>query len=228
MTTIPAAAPPVLAAAETGEPAGIAGWAVAFMEALGALGAGLLIALENVFPPLPSEAILPLAGFAASRGGLTLAGALVWTTVGSVAGALLLYWIGAAVGRERIRALARRLPLVDVADVDRTLAWFHRHGDQAVFFGRMLPVFRSLISIPAGIDRMPLPRFVVLTGLGSALWNTVFVLAGYFLGENWHVVEEYAGVFQALVLGVLAVLGAVWLVRRVRRRRAGAEEARRG
>ena len=146
-TTI--ATPPAAAA----EPAltGLAAWAVDVMETLGAPGAGLAIALENLFPPLPSEVILPLAGFTASQGSFSLAEVLVWTTLGSVVGALVLYGIGAALGRERTRAIARAVPLVDVADVDRTEAWFLRHGRKAVVLGRMIPLFRSLISVPASI-----------------------------------------------------------------------------
>jgi membrane protein DedA with SNARE-associated domain len=127
---------------------GIAGWAVGLMETLGGPGAGLAIALENLFPPLPSEVILPLAGFAASRGELSLAGALFWTTVGSVVGALLLYALGGWFGRDRVRAVAARLPLVKLSDIDRTEAWFARHGAKAVFFGRMIPIFRSVIPLP--------------------------------------------------------------------------------
>ncbi|MCP3425394.1 DedA family protein [Rothia sp. AR01] len=205
---------------EPQELTGIAGWVVQVMEALGAVGAGLLIALENLFPPLPSEAILPLAGFTASRGELSLAAALIFTTLGSVVGALALYGVGRAVGLERIRGIARRMPLVDVADVDKTMAWFHRHGYKAIFFGRMIPIFRSLISIPAGVEKMPLLPFTALTALGSAIWNTIFVLAGFYLGENWHVVEGYVGIFQKIVIAVVVVLVAWWLVGRIRSRRA--------
>ena len=129
----------------TNEPTGIAGWAVGLMESLGGPGAGLAIALENLFPPLPSEVILPLAGFTASRGDMSLAEALFWTTLGSLVGAVALYLVGRALGRDRVRAIAARLPLVKLADVDRTEAWFHRHGRKAVFLGRMIPIFRSLI-----------------------------------------------------------------------------------
>lgn len=198
---------------------GFAGWAVELMERLGGLGAGIGIALENLFPPLPSEVILPLAGFTASRGRFSLAEVLLWTTLGSVVGALALYGFGAALGRDRLRGIVDKLPLVRLSDLDRTEAWFARHGDKAVFFGRMIPIFRSLISIPAGVERMPLGRFTLLTTAGSLLWNTVFVLAGYFLGENWHRVEDYAGVLQKLVIvGVLAGL-TVWLVLRLRQLR---------
>lgn len=206
---------------------GIAGWAVELMERLGGLGAGIAIALENLFPPLPSEVILPLAGFTASRGRFSLAEVLLWTTLGSVVGALALYGFGVALGRDRLRRIVDRLPLVRLSDLDRTEAWFARHGDKAVFFGRMIPIFRSLISIPAGVERMPLGRFTLLTTAGSLLWNTVFVLAGYFLGENWHRVEDYAGVLQKLVIvGVLAGV-SVWLVLRLRQLR-GERRARIG
>ncbi|MFF2082557.1 DedA family protein [Nocardia sp. NPDC058176] len=205
--------------ANSTELTGIAGWAVELMERLGGLGAGIAIALENLFPPLPSEVILPLAGFTASRGRFSLAEVLLWTTLGSVVGALALYGFGVALGRDRLRRIVDRLPLVRLSDLDRTEAWFARHGDKAVFFGRMIPIFRSLISIPAGVERMPLGRFTLLTTAGSLLWNTVFVLAGYFLGENWHRVEDYAGVLQKLVIvGVLAGL-TVWLVLRLRQLR---------
>lgn len=198
---------------------GVAQWAVDIMEAVGAPGAGLAIALENLFPPLPSEVILPLAGFTASRGTFGLIEALVWTTLGSVVGALVLYGVGAWLGRDRMRALAAKLPLVDVADVDRTEAWFGRHGSKAVFFGRMIPVFRSLISIPAGIERMPVWKFLLLTSAGSLVWNTIFVLSGFYLGENWHVVESYADVFQKIVIGVVVVAVAIWVLARIAKRR---------
>ena len=199
---------------------GLAGWAVTLMDRLGGLGAGLAIALENFFPPLPSEVILPLAGFAAGLGSFTLASALFWTTVGSLGGALGLYALGRAVGEERIRRIVDRMPLVDVADLDRTVAWFHRHGGKSVFLGRMIPLFRSLVSIPAGVTRMPLWRFAILTTGGSLIWNTVFVMAGYHLGQNWSRIEPYASGFQNIVLGAVVFLLGYVVVKRVRRRRA--------
>lgn len=195
---------------------GIAKWAVDLMDRLGAPGAGLAIALENIFPPLPSEIILPLAGFSASQGTFSLAEALFWTTLGSVVGALALYAIGAILGIERTKAIARKLPLVHVSDIEKTEAWFHKHGGQAVFFGRMLPVFRSLISIPAGIERMPIPHFLLLTTAGSLIWNSIFVIAGYQLGENWHHVEPYADAFQYLVIGAVALALVIFAIKRVR------------
>ncbi|MCA9858656.1 MAG: DedA family protein [Thermomicrobiales bacterium] len=204
----------------TSELTGIADWAVRFMERLGAPGAGVLIALENLFPPLPSEVILPLAGFTASRGDFELWEALFWTTLGSVIGALILYGIGAALGMQRTIAIAERLPLINTSDIDKTVAWFQKHGPKAVFFGRMLPIFRSLISIPAGIERMPLTQFVPLTLAGSLIWNSIFVVAGYQLGENWHRVERYAEFLQYIVIAAVAVAVLIFIVRRLRAQRS--------
>ncbi|WP_183662708.1 DedA family protein [Neomicrococcus aestuarii] len=194
-------------------------WAVSLMEIIGPPGAALAIALENLFPPLPSEVILPLAGFAAARGSFTLAEALIWTIVGSVVGAVALYWVGRLLGRERTRKIFGWLPLVDISDVDKVEAWFVKHGPKAVFFGRMVPIFRSLISIPAGVTQMPFGQFVLLTTAGSAIWNSIFVLAGFYLGDNWHIVEEYANVFQKIVIVVvvLAIIG--WVIYKLNKRR---------
>lgn len=203
---------------------GIIGWVVGLMETLGAPGVGLAIALESVFPPLPSEVFLPLAGFTAARGDMSLVAAIVWTTLGSLAGALALYGLGAALGRERLLAIADRMPLVDVGDVVKAEEWFARHGAKAVFFGRMVPLVRSLVSVPAGLERMPLLLFAGLTTAGSLIWNTAFVLAGYGLGANFGLVEPYMSVVSKVVVGLLAVAVAWWLVRRVlARRRAAAD-----
>ncbi len=186
-------------------------WTVSLMEIIGPVGAGAAIALENLFPPIPSEIVLPLAGLTASRGSFTLAEALIWTTAGAVVGALILYGLGRLLGAERLRRIADKLPLTKVEDVDKTVAWFERHGGKAVFFGRMLPIFRSLISIPAGVSKMPVWRFTLLTAAGSAIWNTIFVLAGFFLGEQWHVVEQYADILQYVVIAGI-VLAVAWFV----------------
>jgi membrane protein DedA with SNARE-associated domain len=202
---------------------GIVGWATSLMDALGAPGAGLAIALENFFPPLPSEVILPLAGFSASQGAMSLVSAIAWTTLGSVVGAIVLYGLGALIGRDRVRAVVARVPLVNVDDLDKAEAWFARHGGKAVFFGRMIPFFRSLISIPAGVARMSISKFLAFTAAGSLIWNTAFVLAGYQLGDNWRTVEGYVGMYSKGVLTVaaVAVCGFV-VIRVVRSRRAKA------
>jgi membrane protein DedA with SNARE-associated domain len=184
---------------------------VSLMDVIGPAGAGIAIALENLFPPLPSEVILPMAGLAASRGSFTLLEAIAWTTLGSIVGAFALYGLGAWLGVERLRRIAARVPLLHPEDIDRTVAWFGRHGGKAVFLGRMIPLFRSLVSIPAGITRMPLWRFGLLTAAGSLIWNSIFVLAGFFLGEAWPVVEQYAGFLQYIVIAA-AALGVSWFI----------------
>ena len=130
-------------------------------------------------------------------------------TVLGLAMGFLLYGVGAWLGLRRVRAIAAKVPLLHVEDVDRTVEWFGRHGGKAVFFGRMVPIFRSLISIPAGVVRMPLWRFGLLTLAGSAIWNAVFVLAGFFLGESWHVVETYADILQYVVIVGTVTTGIV-------------------
>lgn len=201
---------------------GLAGWTVDLMNSLGLFGAGLAVALDNFFPPIPSEIILPLAGFAASQGTFSLMGALIATTVGSVFGAMVLYGLGFFFGRDRAVRVFEKTPLLKVSDLERTEAWFAKHGAKAVFFGRMVPLFRSLISIPAGVERMNALAFFVLTTAGSLIWNSIFVIAGYRLGENWDVVEPYASVFQKLViLAVLLVVGSFVFVRVRELRRTG-------
>lgn len=197
----------------------IGDWAVAIMEALRGPGAGLLIAVENLFPPIPSEIILPLAGFAAGRGTMTLAEALIWTTVGSLVGALVVYGLARWLGEERTRGLVSKIPLVDAEDFDKAAAWFRRHGSKAIFLGRLVPLFRSFISLPAGTTKMPVWKFTLLTVLGSGIWNTIFVLAGFFLGSNWHIVERYADVFQWIVIAAVIAVVAWFVIRKLRSRR---------
>ncbi|GAA4540036.1 DedA family protein [Amycolatopsis samaneae] len=207
-----------LAEAATEPMGGLAGWAVGLMDSLGGLGAAVIVGLDNLFPPIPSELVLPLAGFSASRGTFSLFGALCWTTLGSVAGAVVVYYLGLLLGRDRTRRLLGRIPLVKTSDFDRTEAWFARHGGKAVFLGRMVPIFRSLISLPAGIERMPFGRFLLLTTAGSLLWNTAFVVAGYLLGESWHLVDRYAEVFQYLVIAAVALALGLFVFFRLRER----------
>jgi membrane protein DedA with SNARE-associated domain len=207
----------IVAAAE--QPGGLAGLAVDLMDKLGGPGAALLVGIDNIFPPMPSELVLPLAGFAASQGTMSLFMAIFWTTLGSVAGALLTYGLGAWLGRDRVRSLIIRAPLMKASDFDRTERWFQKHGKKAVFLGRMVPLFRSLISLPAGVERMPMWQFLSLTTLGSLIWNSGFVVAGYLLGANWQVVDQYAGIFQKVVIGAIALAIVVFVVVRVRDRR---------
>ncbi|WP_080791654.1 DedA family protein [Corynebacterium pacaense] len=198
-------------------------WIVALMEALGAPAVGIAVLLENLFPPIPSEVVLPLAGFTASVGKLSIVAAFVWATAGSMLGAYLLYWVGAAIGADRLRGIAQWMWLTEPEDVDKALAWFERYGPWSIFFGRLVPGVRSLISIPAGVHRMNLFRFSILTLIGSGLWNAVLLGLGMWLGSGYHLVAEYVDkysvvVYALLVLAVFVVV--VRLVIRSRRRRA--------
>ena len=211
------------AATQTEELTGVAGWAVDLMDKLGPIGAGLGIALENLFPPLPSEIILPLAGFTAAQGRYTNAEALIWTTLGSVVGALALYLVGALIGRERVYWVGEKLPLVKTSDLEKTEAFFHKYGAWTVFFGRFIPIFRSLISVPAGVTRMPIWKFLLLTTIGSAIWNTIFVVAGYQLGDNWEKVEPIVGRFQNIVIAVVVIAVVAWVGFRIYKLLLGTE-----
>ncbi|MGA9870540.1 MAG: DedA family protein [Rhodococcus sp. (in: high G+C Gram-positive bacteria)] len=209
----------VFAAAAEAEPlGGLAGWVVGVMDALGGPGAAVVVGADNLFPPIPSELVLPLAGFSASQGAFSYGAALLWTTLGSVLGAVIVYAIGALIGRERTRALVVRIPLIKASDFDRSEAWFAKHGSKAVLLGRMIPLFRSFISLPAGIERMGMARFLVLTTIGSLFWNTIFVTAGYQLGENWHLVEGYAEILQKVVIVSVAIVFIVFVAMRLRSR----------
>lgn len=222
----------ILYMAAGGEPqlSGPAGFAAQLMDVLGRAfggpGAAIANGLDSIFPFLPSEVILPLAGVSVSQGHMTMIGAILWTTLGSMVGGTVMYYIGAWLGYDRTRALGAKIPLVKAADIDRTDAWFAKHGTKAVFFGRMLPLFRGLISIPAGVQRMPLLKFLVFTTAGSLIWNTAFLIAGYQLGESWYLVDRYFGVVS-MTVGALVVLAIGYFVvsRLVRKRRAAKEDA---
>lgn len=200
-------------------------WVISIMEAIGAPGVGLAVFLENVFPPIPSEVILPLAGFTSSQGSMNVVAAFIWATLGSLAGAYFLYYLGAAIGADRLRRIADKMWLVKVDDVNGALAWFDKYGKISILVGRVIPGVRSLISIPAGIDRMNPLSFGLYTLLGSSIWNALLIYCGWVLGENWHAVEgvidQYSKVVYALVaLALLATF--LWLLRRDRKEKQGA------
>jgi membrane protein DedA with SNARE-associated domain len=198
---------------------GLTGLAADVMAALGELGVGLLTLVESVFPPIPSEPILSLAGYLAERDRMNVVWVVVAATAGAVLGALVIYGLGAAFGERRARRWLTRLPLVDEADFDQASAWFQRHGHGVVFFGRFVPIVRSLVSLPAGAQRMPLLPFVVLTSAGSLLWNSVLVGAGYALGTQYERVEDYLGYLDYLVIAALTLALGWWVVRKRRQRR---------
>lgn len=204
---------------EPPELTGLLGWAERVMTALGEWGVGFLVLLETAFPPLPSEVVLPLAGFLASQGDLNLPLVIATSTLGAYLGALGLYALGAALGQERSIRVLSKLPLVDREDFERADGWFGRHGRAAIFFGRLIPGVRSFISLPAGAQQMNLGTFSVLTLAGSGVWNGALIGLGVALGSQYALVEQYSTYVNYALYAVLAGL-LVWLViRRVRRAR---------
>jgi membrane protein DedA with SNARE-associated domain len=198
---------------------GILGWAERVMLALGEWGVGLLTMLETVFPPIPSEVVLPLAGFLSSQDKMSIPLVLVTSTLGAYLGALMLYALAARLGHARAIRLLARLPLVDREDFERADGWFARHGKASIFFGRLIPGVRSLISLPAGAQRMNLAVFSAFTIAGSGVWNAVLIGLGVALGTQYGLVQQYSRYVNYAVWAVLAGL-VVWLiVRRVRRSR---------
>ena len=192
----------------------LTGWVTDVVNSLGYLGVALLVALENVFPPIPSELVLPLAGFVAGRGDASVAGMVAAATLGSVVGAWVLYGISAAIGPDRLHEFTVRQGRwfgVSAADLDRAEAWFDRRSDAAVLLGRCVPLVRSLVSVPAGFRHMPVVRFTVCTILGSLVWNTALIGAGAVLGSRWQEVGDVVGLLQAVVV-VLILLSLGRLV----------------
>lgn len=202
---------------------GLSGFVADVIAWLGEAGVGVLTLAETVFPPIPSEVVLPLAGYLAERGRLNVVWVLVAATAGAVAGAWLLYLLGARLGRDRAVRVLARLPLLSERDVRRAEDWFDRRGEWAVLIGRLIPGVRSLISLPAGTEKMPLGRFLLLTALGSAVWNGLLIGAGYALGTQWRLVERFADWLNYAVYAALLGLLVWGVVRWWRRRSAGAD-----
>lgn len=185
-------------------------WATEIIDSVGLIGVALLVALESVIPPIPSELVLLLAGFNVHQGNFTFIGAVIAATVGSVLGALILYALGALLSEERLIWLLHKVGRFvgfTQKDIDRGFVWFERHGAPVVFFGRLIPLVRSVVSIPAGAARMPLGKFVLWTALGSSVWNVAWIAIGQLLGEQWEKAEAWAGTFQYVALALLAVVG---------------------
>lgn len=191
-------------------------WVVSTIESCGYVGVFALMVAENIFPPIPSEVIMPLAGFLAGAGKLSLALTILVGTLGSVLGTLMWYYIGLWFGEARLKRFAARhgrLLTLSPSDIDAAHDWFQRHGTMAVFFGRMIPAIRTLISVPAGLARMPLWKFLAYTTVGSALWTGVLTFAGLLLHENYALVGHYIDPLSKLVVVVVV---AVYLWRVIR------------
>ncbi len=200
-------------------------WAADFIDSIGLVGVALLVALENVFPPIPSELVLLLTGFNVSESRFGFVGAVIAATVGSVIGAYFLYGIGRLLSEERLeRFLATVGKFVGLKrkDVHKGFTWFERHGTAVVLFGRLIPVVRSVVSIPAGAEKMPLLKFTLLTAAGSLVWNIVWVSIGWGLGDQWEKAGKWGDVLQYAVVALIAV-GVVVLVVKARKDRANAD-----
>ena len=200
----------------------MADWVTSFVGSAGYWGIVLLMFLENVFPPIPSELIMPLGGFATARGELNFFGVVAAGTAGSVLGALPFYYLGRVVDEERLKGWANRCGrwlTVSGEDIARADDWFDRHGGTAVFLCRLVPGIRSLISIPAGMSGMSMIPFLLYTTLDTGLWAAALAYAGRLLGKNYDRVQNYVGPAAYVVLGLLAVAVVGWVV--YRKRRAG-------
>jgi membrane protein DedA with SNARE-associated domain len=196
----------------------LVGWVQTVIAALGYIGVAALIALESLFPPIPSEVILPLTGSLSASGRFNVILAVAAATVGSLVGALLLYALGSWAGEDRIgRWLDHhgKWLLLSRRDLDRSSEWFQRHGNMAVLFARLIPGVRSFISVPAGISEIPLLHFIIFTAVGSALWNSVLIGAGFYLGSNWQQVEGIMAPVGPIVYVLLALAAAVFIGRRL-------------
>jgi membrane protein DedA with SNARE-associated domain len=187
----------------------MANWIIRTIESTGYFGIVFLMFLENIFPPIPSEFIMPLAGFMASKEQRTLSGVVIAGTIGSVLGALALYYAGYFIGEQRLKRLIDkygRWLTISLEDLERAKGWFAKHGRLAVLVCRLVPGIRSLISIPAGIARMPLVSFLFYTAIGSGFWTALLAYGGYVLGDKFQQVEKYLNPVSYVVLLAIALI----------------------
>lgn len=190
-------------------------WIIHTISSWGYLGIFLVMLAESIFPPIPSELIIPFAGFAAANGELSLFGVIAAATVGAVVGMLPWYFAGRLFGLTRVRALADRFGRVmafNADEIDMAVGWFTRFGPVIVLFGRLIPLIRTLISIPAGLSRMPLPIFLLASTAGALVWNTILTLAGFILHEHYEVIEVVLDPLSYIVLGLVVVLYLIKVV----------------
>lgn len=196
-------------------------WIINFMEHFGYLGTFLMILLENVFPPIPSEVILTFGGFMTTNTGMTVIGVVTSATAGSVAGAIVLYGIGRIFNIKKLEKILSRFGHIlrlKVSDIEKANSWFTRHGYKAIFFCRMVPIIRSLISIPAGMANMKFSLFLLYTTAGTLIWNTSLVCAGAALGESWVEIIGFMDVYSTITYAILGltfvIFSALWFFKR--------------
>lgn len=192
---------------------------ITLITSLGYTGIGLMMFLENLFPPIPSELIMPLAGFTVGQGKMEFVPAVLAGIIGTILGALPWYFAGKTLGEARLKSWADRYGkwlTITGQDVEKSRAWFYRHGNQAVLWGRLVPGVRTLISIPAGLVQMPLANFLAYSTLGTAIWVSCLTYAGYILGDNYEQVDQYLGPVSKIVVAVIVISFVLWLVQRLR------------
>ena len=190
-------------------------WIIQTISQWGYAGIFAVMLAESIFPPIPSELIIPFAGFAAANGDLNLFGVIITATVGAVVGMLPWYFAGRLFGLERVRALADRFGRImafNADEIDVAVSWFNRFGPIIVLFGRLMPIIRTLISIPAGLARMRLPVFLLASTTGAAIWNTILTLTGYILHEHYELIEVVLDPLSYLVLGLVVLLYLVKVI----------------
>ena len=194
-------------------------FAVSIIDQIGLVGAAFLIAIEVIVMPIPSELVLLLSGFNSSTGSFTLLGAIIATTIGSLVGASVLYSAGYLFTEERLEQLISRYGKylgISLKDFQKTISWFERHGSALVFFGRLLPIIRSLVSIPAGLVKMNYFKFLFFTTLGSGIWNTLWISIGFVLGDNWKLAEQYADLLDWIAYSAIALVALLIAIRAFR------------
>ncbi|MCU4377550.1 DedA family protein [Acinetobacter haemolyticus] len=191
---------------------GLEDWVLSIMEKLGYLGIAFLMFLDNIFPPIPSEVIMPSAGYTASKGDLTLIGVIIAGSAGSLFAAMLLYWIGRKIPQHYLFRFVERYGKylrISTTDLEKSLSWFEKHGHRVVFFGRMIPAVRSLISIPAGMSRMPFHKFMSYSAAGTVIWTSFLAYMGYYFSENQALMTAVTHRIGYIVLSA-AILYLLW------------------
>jgi membrane protein DedA with SNARE-associated domain len=197
-------------------------WITNLMTSLGYFGIGLLMFLENLFPPIPSELIMPLAGFNIAKGKMAFLPVIAVGTIGTVLGALPWYYLGRQLDEEKLKKLLDRYGKwlrISARDVDRAKGWFDRSGQFAVLIGRLIPGVRTLISLPAGMAEMPIVPFLLYSTVGTVLWVSLLTYGGYVLGDKYEEIEHLLAPFSKIVLGMILGVALVWLLRKYLRSR---------
>ena len=191
---------------------GLEEWVLAVMEKLGYLGIAFLMFLDNIFPPIPSEIIMPSAGYTASKGDLSLIGVIIAGSAGSLIAAMILYWIGRKIPEQHLFTFIKhygKFLRIRVTDLEKALGWFNQHGYKIVFFGRMIPAVRSLISIPAGMSKMPFGKFMIYSAFGTVIWTTFLAFLGYHLSEDQALMSLIMQRASYIILAIV-ILYIIW------------------